>query len=106
MTRREVVRHLFLRYLNIIRNTETSNGDTLAHHPRLSLANLDWMCQIGIEEYETLPSDKLSRWLGFIQGCLAMRELVDVDEERKISRSMFHTAYEKEGIAIPPTLER
>lgn len=74
---------------------------------RLSLHNLIWMCQEGQIGLLTgsMPIDKASRWLGFVQGCLTMRGLIDVDEERTFSRPLFHAAYAAEGISIPETRE-
>ncbi|MCE6958083.1 hypothetical protein LAZ40_03305 [Cereibacter sphaeroides] len=92
---------LFARYLVLI----DGQDDPLADDPRLSLANLAWMCRIAIEGAASLPVDKISRWLGFVQGCLAMRGLIDVDVERDFSRPLFHGAYAALGIGLPPTME-
>lgn len=81
-------RTLFARYLDIIENAEM---DALSANPRLSLENLAWMCRQGGKE--GMPLDKASRWLGFVQGCLAMRGLIDVDHERDVSRPLYHHAY-------------
>lgn len=93
---------LFHRYLTII---DKQADDPLESHPRLSLGNLRWMCTQGIQDAHNLPLDKISRWLGFIQGCLAMRNLADVDEERTVSRPILHDAYRKKGILPPDTRE-
>jgi len=98
---RGATRILFERYLDLIEREpcEESRGN------RLSLGNLAWMCREAIAGSESLPVDKLSRWLGFVQGCLAMRGLVDVDAERSFSRPLFHEAYRTTGRAVPPILE-
>ena len=80
--------------------------DAWADEPRLSLANLAWMCAEGERLCGAVPIDKVSRWLGFIQGCLCMRGMVDVDVERAVSRPLFHAAYAQEGGVVPPSFER
>ena len=92
---------LFNRYLGILAE---AGEDPLASHPRLALANLGWMSERALEQ--EFPIDKASRWLGFVQGCLAMRGLVDVDAERDFSRPLFHAAYEEMGMHIPEKAER
>ena len=89
-------------YLDLI---EAEESDPFAGHPRLSLENLGWICRTIQEKGADLPIDKPSRWLGFVQGCLAMRGLIDVDEERTATRPRFHRAYREEGISVPSTLE-
>lgn len=46
------------------------------------------------------PIDKLSRWLGYIQGCIISRNLTTVEIERNFSRPIFQKAYENEGIEV------
>ena len=85
---------LFSRYDSFIRRAGIDEGD-----PRkTSLRNLAWMCRTAI--HEPMSTDKASRWLGFVQGCLAMRGIIDVDDERDYSRSLFH-----EAVGEQPTLE-
>lgn len=102
MTAREATRQLFARYRKII-CAVTSHDEADA---RLSLENLAWMCRTAEASIDDLPLDKLSRWLGFVQGCLAMRGLIDVDTERDVSRPLFHAAYASDGGDVPATLER
>ena len=98
---------LFRRYLGIIQSAVLEdNTDKLSDHPRLSLKNLEWMCQTAISQSPDMADDKASRWLGFVQGCLAMRDLINVDEERDITRPMFHSVYKKDGGLAPGTLSR
>jgi len=89
-------------YLTLI---EAQDGDPYAGDPRLSLKNLAWICRTIQEKGADLPIDKPSRWLGFVQGCLAMRGLIDVDEERSATRPRFHRAYREEGIAVPSSYQ-
>ena len=39
-------------------------------------------------------SDKLSRWVGFIQGVLYSENLIDIEEERNFSRPYYKEMYE------------
>ncbi len=41
----------------------------------------------------TYPSDKMHRWLGFVQGVLAARGAIRVDEERNYTRPIFQELY-------------
>lgn len=38
---------------------------------------------------DTMPIDKVARWTGFIQGVLATRGVISVDEERDRTRRIF-----------------
>lgn len=51
------------------------------------------------------PVDKTNRWLGFVQGCLFVEELIDVDVERDFTRPLFHKYYEDNGIKIPESVD-
>jgi hypothetical protein len=94
---------LFSRYEAIATGQQ---GDPHADHPRLSLVNLAWMCREARLSQDPFPADKADRWLGFVQGCLAMRGLIDVDAERDISRPLFARAAREAGIDPGPTRER
>ena len=41
--------------------------------------------------------DKLSRWVGYIQGILIERKIVTVESERNWSRAIYKPIYEKLG---------
>ncbi len=41
--------------------------------------------------------DKLSRWLGYIQGILIERKIIDTDFERDVSREIYKPIYERLG---------
>jgi hypothetical protein len=57
-----------------------------------------------LEENSNIWSDdKLNRWLGYIQGVLTVFNIIDVDEERDFSRSLFHNYYKKTNKVIPET---
>lgn len=61
------------------------------------------LCHEAINSINSYPIDKLSRWLGFIQGILIERKATTIDAERDFSRGYFHEAYLKDGIEIPKT---
>lgn len=92
---------LFARYEALIRQEQ--RAAEASEDPRLSLDNLVWLCERAREPDLGLPLDKISRWLGFVQGCLAMRGLISVDEERDLSRPLFHDACRKAGERVPGT---
>ena len=58
------------------------------------------MCDYS-EEHTDMYEDKANRWLGFVQGNLFAHDLIDIDEERSISRKLFHQAYLDSGKEIP-----
>lgn len=85
MTVREATKLCFERYLNEFNLT-------------LDLNILAGKALIEIESY---PIDKLSRWLGFIQGYVIFTKQTTIRKERDFSRPLFHKAYEKENLIIP-----
>lgn len=91
------------RYLEIIERQPPHTG---AQDSRLNHENLAWICREMIKDGHALPLDKISRWLGFVQGCLAMQGLIQVDEERDVSRPLFHAAYRETGILPPKPREK
>jgi hypothetical protein len=65
-----------------------------------------WLCQTALDKLDEYPIDKLSRWLGYVQGVLCEKGVTTTDKERDFSRPLFHEAYRNEGIDIPPTLDK
>lgn len=63
--------------------------------------NLKELIEKAIIEIDNYPIDKLSRWLGFVQGYVIFSEQTTIDKERGFSRNLFHKAYENENINIP-----
>lgn len=57
------------------------------------------LCTEAMENAHKYPFDKLSRWLGFVQGVLAAVGLIDVDAERDFSRPYLHAIHA--GSSIP-----
>jgi hypothetical protein len=70
-----------------------------------SYKNLRWMVQTCLDEIHTMPLDKVSRWVGFIQGVLATKGLLSVSEERDRTRPLFHEAYAAMGLGKPESRE-
>jgi hypothetical protein len=68
--------------------------------------HLAWMCNEIIARVDGMPSDKLNRWIGFIQGALAAQGFISVQEERDRTRPIYHELYKLMQIDIPPTVER
>ena len=62
------------------------------------------MCIYMCNNADTMYEDKMSRWLGFVQGVLYSRMLIDINEEREFSRPLFHEAYDKMGLEKPETV--
>lgn len=91
---------LFERYSNILQNT----GDFASNVQGCTREHLLWMCETAQAQGSTWPIDKLSRWLGFVQGVLTMNGLLSVETERDFSRPLFHAAYAAQGVSTPPTV--
>ena len=70
-----------------VNHTEIENGDTT------SFEHLLWMCEHCEprvrDDGQGMPTDKYSRWLGFIQGCIIMHGLTTVEDERNRTRPWF-----------------
>lgn len=81
---------LFERYLFFIRAQPPEADDG-----RTSLRNLEWMCRMAIRQ-DSMHFNKAARWLGFVQGCLASRGIIDVDTEREFSRTLL---WQSEGVS-------
>ena len=94
ITLRDITEILSKRYREIL---EDRGGidDKLG---KLSNTNLLWMTDELLSN-ESIPYDKASRWIGFIQGCMAMKGYIDVDEERDFSREYFHEYYKQHGLS-------
>jgi hypothetical protein len=67
--------------------------------------NLRWLMERVISEIDTFPLDKMGRWIGFVQGVLALSNNLDVDDTRNESREIYHQAYIATGQAVPRTME-
>jgi hypothetical protein len=108
---RSVTKICFERYLDVVNKKFDSASELDLWTPEFSNLNktsyyhIRWMCQVCLEHIEDWPVDKLSRWLGFIQGLLTTKSEILVDNERSFSRKLFHEAYTKDNIIIPETLE-
>lgn len=86
-TVRSATKKCFQRYLDFILDTD-----------------IRALCEKGIKEIDNLPIDKLSRWLGFIQGYVVFTKQTTVQTEREFSRNLFHEAYTNESIPIPSSI--
>lgn len=87
-------------HVNVIYDwPQINDAETSAEH-------LLWMCSTAIENIEAWPIDKLSRWLGFVQGVLSTGRYISVETERNFSRPLFHEAYREAGAVIPETKDR
>lgn len=67
--------------------------------------HLAWMCRHAAANLGSWPVDKASRWLGYVQGVMAVRGLLSVSAERDFSRPLFHAAYAAAGRGIPATTD-
>lgn len=89
---------LFTRYRDVILNNSSKLDvdDAPAECTSVHLLNL---CNEVIINHQKYPFDKLSRWMGFVQGILAKDGLISVTEERDFSRPLLHAIHKRR----PPT---
>ncbi len=66
------------------------------YHRSVSVKNL---CKTAIERVDDFTVDKHSRWLGFVQGILYSEGLLDLDETREFTRTLFQEVYVRHGIS-------
>jgi hypothetical protein len=59
-----------------------------------------------LEHLFVWPIDKISRWIGCVQGVMRCRGVLDFSAERDRTRPIFHKAYAATGQVIPETAER
>jgi hypothetical protein len=71
-----------------------------------SYAHLHWMIAMCLENLDSWPTDKISRWVGFVQGVQTLRGDMSSQDERDRTRPFFHEAYESMGLSAPATVER
>lgn len=74
------LRKRYLRVLNV-KACKNENNPTSVYH-------LVWMLhELGSSE---MSETKKHRWLGYIQGCMVMKNIITVQEERDLTRSIFN----------------
>lgn len=84
----EYLNQITRRYTNLLEN----RGETLRKDEsgdQTDLGHLLWM----LEEIRNNPNQsetKKNRWLGFIQGVLVTQGLIEVYEERELTRPVFN----------------
>lgn len=71
---------------------------------RTSLRNLEFLLERILAD-EEMPEDKANRWIGFVQGVLAARGILNVDAERNATRQVFHAYYASIGVKRPESAE-
>lgn len=87
---RVCLKHLFRRYYKDIKANETLlNSDFISEDCKyLKLLRLVNEAHDNGYKY---PTDKLNRWLGYIQGVLIAYGILNVNEERDYSRPLLHS---------------
>jgi hypothetical protein len=83
---------------DIFRTYQTLLEDekTVLKYPEYTKEYLLNFCMKALEEKMTV--DKLSRWLGFIQGVLIMNAILEQEQERNRTRVIFQEIYKKYNI--------
>lgn len=83
----------FQRYKEMLKNYPakefTENFGAVSN--REKLGHCHWMCdRILSPETKHYSLDKISRWLGFIQGVMIMCNVTTIEQERNITRPWFN----------------
>lgn len=94
-----ILAQLFTRYITLAR-ANASSLDKL--NPRCQSHALTALCTEAIAHGERYPFDKMNRWLGFTQGVLASQGIIDVDEERELTRPLLHQLHTRAISSWPP----
>lgn len=79
------MRELVNRYIDLLGGISSYNGQST---DKTSNPHLCWMLTTILTMYDNDP--KAHRWLGFVQGVMAVKGLIDVDEERELTRVLFN----------------
>lgn len=87
---RVALKTLFMRYKSIISNNEETFL-TMKLPEKCDFIHLNNLVNEAINNLDKYPTDKMHRWLGFIQGVLCVIGLISVDEERDFSRPLLHS---------------
>jgi hypothetical protein len=90
-----IILQKYLIILNNLLEVEKLNNDK-----KEKILKLKAMCETIINNNNLMTEDKISRWLGFIQGIMYVYNWIDI-EERNYSRKLFHKAYEKLNLEKP-----
>lgn len=86
----EVLEILFKRYhLKISENQEKFKKVVLSE--KCQQEHLLRLAEEAYTHAKKYPTDKLHRWLGFIQGVLSTLDIINVDEERDFTRPLLHS---------------
>jgi hypothetical protein len=89
---------LFKRYNMLAQQNQDKIKDNQAHT----------IMQMGIKAIsspEEFTAEKMSRWLGFVQGILFANGIISIDAERDYSRPILHKAYLDSEIDIPKSID-
>lgn len=88
---------LFRRYNRMILRYQDSIGEHLSRR----------LISMGIYaiNHTNMSVDKMSRWVGFIQGILYNNGITTIEAERDFCRPLYHLAYIDLDIEIPQTAD-
>lgn len=95
----------FLRCADIIREKTPEIDAEVNPGDKTGSTHLLAMCVTAGPNAGTWPADKVSRWLGYVQGVLTARGVFDVDAERDLTREDFLAAYQMMGLEAPQTVD-
>ena len=100
----DVHKQIICRYYSILVPLRGTPDNT--HDEKTDIKNLIWMCEEILDNGNTMPIDKVARWVGYIQGCMIMRGILTTETERNITRPLFREAYMKTGQGFQKTRQK
>ena len=108
MTITQATRRIFENYLVILEDQFVAETTV---HTQERILQLIAMCQTVINHtspYDNgvseMTEDKISRWLGYVQGIMTVYGWITVEQERNTTRPLFHQAYADLGIEKPKSI--
>lgn len=108
MTIIQASRQIFENYLEILKDQFVIEDKK---HTQERILQLIAMCQTVVNHtspYDSgvsaMTEDKVSRWLGYVQGIMTVYGWITVAQERETTRPLFHQAYADLGIEKPPSI--
>ena len=110
MTITQATRRIFENYLEILDEVFVTEKKT---HTLERILQLKSMCQTVInntspfdesQDEHKMSEDKISRWLGYVQGIMTVYGWITVESERENTRPLFHKAYHDSDMKIPESI--
>ena len=88
---------LFRRYNHIAQNNKNKMPSEQVYRIH--------MMGIHAISHDDMYLEKMSEWVGFIQGILYSNGIINIDKERKLSEKLLKDAYKEMKVPVPKTID-